>query len=439
MGLTDYESATSRAAANYDLRRVVELLLRLHSPHIGIPSVHLAGTKGKGSTAALIASVMSAAGYRTGLYTSPHLLDFRERIRLDGKMISKAHLVRIMDYISPMVEEMNARTCLGKITSFEVMTVLAFEFFHRQQASFQVIETGLGGRLDATNVITPNLSVLTPISLDHTEVLGDSLAKISAEKAGIIKHFVPVVSAAQRPEAMAVIRERCLKTGSKLIEVTDGYKAELLGYTAQGQSLKLSGRQAEYRLCLPLLGHYQRQNALTALASLEALVEEGFKISPEYIAEGFGQVRWPGRFEVIKGKPLMVIDGAHNQEAAAELLLSLQEYPPAAKVEKEKRLLVFGTSFDKDAGAMADLLSGYFGTVILTHSLHPRAMKPDLLRKAFDGRGLKVLEADGVPKALELAGRMAPADGLVCVAGSLFVAAEALKGQSQPRSGTGSK
>lgn len=406
---------------------------------MGIPAVHLAGTKGKGSTAALIASVMSVAGYRTGLYTSPHLLDFRERIRLDGKMISKAHLVRLMASISPLVEEMNDHAYLGKITSFEVMTALAFEFFHRQQATFQVIETGLGGRLDATNVITPNLSVLTPISLDHTEVLGDSLAKISAEKAGIIKHFVPVVSAAQRPEAMAVIRERCLKTGSKLIEVTDGYKAELLGYTAQGQSLKLSGRQAEYRLCLPLLGHYQRQNALTALASLEVLIEGGFKISPEDICEGFRRTKWPGRFEVIKGNPLLVLDGAHNQEAVAELLLSLEEYLAAVKIEKEKRVLVFGTSFDKNVQAMSALLARYFGTVVLTQSVHPRAMKPDLLRKAFDGRGLKVLEADSVPKALELAGRIAPADGLMCVTGSLFVAAEALKGQSQLRLGTGSE
>ncbi|ACZ61196.1 bifunctional folylpolyglutamate synthase/dihydrofolate synthase [Dehalococcoides mccartyi] len=437
--MTDYESATSRAAANYDLRRVVELLMRLRNPHMGIPAVHLAGTKGKGSTAALIASVMSVAGYRTGLYTSPHLLDFRERIRLDGKMISKAHLVRLMASISPLVEEMNDHAYLGKITSFEVMTALAFEFFHRQQATFQVIETGLGGRLDATNVITPNLSVLTPISLDHTEVLGDSLAKISAEKAGIIKHFVPVVSAAQRPEAMAVIRERCLKTGSKLIEVTDGYKAELLGYTAQGQSLKLSGRQAEYRLCLPLLGHYQRQNALTALASLEVLIEGGFKISPEDICEGFRRTKWPGRFEVIKGNPLLVLDGAHNQEAVAELLLSLEEYLAAVKIEKEKRVLVFGTSFDKNVQAMSALLARYFGTVVLTQSVHPRAMKPDLLRKAFDGRGLKVLEADSVPKALELAGRIAPADGLMCVTGSLFVAAEALKGQSQLRLGTGSE
>ncbi|AHB12804.1 folylpolyglutamate synthase/dihydrofolate synthase family protein [Dehalococcoides mccartyi] len=437
--MTDYESATSRAAANYDLRRVVELLMRLRNPHMGIPAVHLAGTKGKGSTAALIASVMSVAGYRTGLYTSPHLLDFRERIRLDGKMISKAHLVRLMASISPLVEEMNDHAYLGKITSFEVMTALAFEFFHRQQAAFQVIETGLGGRLDATNVITPSLSVITPISLDHTEVLGDSLEKISAEKAGIIKQSVPVVSAAQRPEVMAVIRERCCKTQSQLIEVTDGYKAELLGYTAQGQSLKLSGRQAEYRLCLPLLGHYQRQNALTALASLETLVEEGFKISPEDITEGFRRTKWPGRFEVIKGNPLLVIDGAHNQEAVAELLLSLQEYPLAAKVEKEKRVLVFGTSFDKDAGAMADLLSGYFGTVILTHSLHPRAMKLDLLRKAFEGQGMKVLEAGGVTKALETAGEITPLDGLICVTGSLFVAAEALKGQSQPCLGTGSE
>lgn len=413
--------------------------MRLRNPHMGIPAVHLAGTKGKGSTAALIASVMSVAGYRTGLYTSPHLLDFRERIRLDGKMISKAHLVRLMASISPLVEEMNDHAYLGKITSFEVMTALAFEFFHRQQATFQVIETGLGGRLDATNVITPNLSVLTPISLDHTEVLGDSLAKISAEKAGIIKHFVPVVSAAQRPEAMAVIRERCLKTGSKLIEVTDGYKAELLGYTAQGQSLKLSGRQAEYRLCLPLLGHYQRQNALTALASLEVLIEGGFKISPEDICEGFRRTKWPGRFEVIKGNPLLVLDGAHNQEAVAELLLSLEEYLAAVKIEKEKRVLVFGTSFDKNVQAMSALLARYFGTVVLTQSVHPRAMKPDLLRKAFDGRGLKVLEADSVPKALELAGRIAPADGLMCVTGSLFVAAEALKGQSQLRLGTGSE
>ncbi|MCL2281372.1 MAG: Mur ligase family protein, partial [Dehalococcoidia bacterium] len=214
----DYENSQQvRSSANYDLRRMEELLVRLGNPHLCAPSVHIAGTKGKGSTAAMIASVLTASGYRVGLYTSPHLIDIRERMRLNGRLISRVALVSCVEQLKPEVELINARASYGRLTTFEVLTALGFLYFTEQKVDFQVVEVGLGGRLDATNVIQPEVCAITTLGLDHTEILGDTLARIAAEKAGIIKQGVPLVSARQEPEAADIIEGFCKRQDAVLI------------------------------------------------------------------------------------------------------------------------------------------------------------------------------------------------------------------------------
>jgi dihydrofolate synthase/folylpolyglutamate synthase len=422
----DYETMHQpRQAAHYDLRRMEELLDRLGNPHLKARTVHIAGTKGKGSTAAMIASALTAAGYATGLYTSPHLTDIRERFRINGRLITRAELVDLVQKLKPEVTAVNHRAAYGQLTTFELLTTLAFCHFAGKGVDFQVVEAGLGGRLDATNVVSPEVGVITSISLDHTEVLGNSLAVVAAEKAGIIKPGVTVVSALQPPAAARVIEETCLKQGADLIRVGTEVSWRRLGLDEGGQLLEIKGRRNRYRLSLPLLGGFQQVNAATAAAALEALAEKGFGISPEAVAKGLGSVNWPGRFQIIRRRPTIVLDGAHNPAAAAGLLESLRDYFSRQSVGQA--ILVFGTSVDKDLAGIASALSPYFSRVIVTRSQHPRAMAAAPAEAEFGRYGLKVEAADDVAEALKRALAVAGEEDIICVTGSLFVAGEAIE------------
>jgi len=419
----DYEiSRSPRSAENYDLRRMYELLARLDNPHLKAATVHIAGTKGKGSTAAMIASALTASGYRTGLYTSPHLIDLRERMRIDNALISRSVLVRLVNRLKKEIEAVNARAAFGRLTTFEVLTALGLAWFAEEGVDFQVVEVGLGGRLDATNVVCPRVSVITTIGLDHTEVLGETLPLIAAEKAGIIKPGVPVVSARQAPEVDDVIAAVCDRLGSPLIRV--GREITWSGERPAGgrQMVDIAGRLGEYRVRLPLLGEYQIANAAAAVGALEVLQEKGFDISVSGIVRGLESVRWPGRFQVIGRRPLIIADGAHNPAAALEFGRAVGSYPPA----QGRRLLVIGTSCDKDFAGMARELAPLFDTVITTRSRHPRSLAPERLALEFESRGLKVLSADSVSAALSQAVTLGGERGIICVTGSLFVAGEAL-------------
>jgi dihydrofolate synthase/folylpolyglutamate synthase len=419
----DYETSRSpRSAENYDLRRMHELLVRLDNPHLKAATVHIAGTKGKGSTAAMIASTLTASGYRTGLYTSPHLIDLRERMRVDNALISRSVLVRLVNRLKKEIEAVNARAAFGRLTTFEVLTALGLAWFAEEEVDFQVVEVGLGGRLDATNVVCPRVSVITTIGLDHTEVLGKTLPLIAAEKAGIIKPGVPVVSARQAPEVDDVIAAVCDRLGSPLIRV--GREITWRGDRPAGgrQVVDIAGRLGEYRVRLPLLGEYQIANAAAAVGALEVLQEKGFHISISGIVRGLESVRWPGRFQVIGRQPLIIADGAHNPAAALEFSRAVVSYPPA----RGRRLLVIGTSCDKDFAGMARELAPLFDTVIATRSRHPRSLSPERLALEFESRGLKVLSADSVSAALSQAVTLGGERGIICVTGSLFVAGEAL-------------
>lgn len=416
LSFTDFEKlpGSAYAAANFDLRRMEQLLDLMGDPHLNPLSVHIAGTKGKGSTAAMIASALSIAGYRTGLYTSPHLHTFRERIAVDGDMISEEEFAEIIQRLQPAVGEINRRHEYGELTTFEILTTLTFVYFAERGADYQVLETGLGGRLDATNVVRPEVCVITSISMDHAEVLGDTLAQIAGEKAGIIKPGVIVVSAPQAVEVEEVIRQVCSDRGARLIQVGREVVWRKGREDLSGQSFEVSTGSGAYRLTIPLLGAHQLENAANAVAALEAL-----GVAAEHIVEGFKQVNWPGRLEILQWEPLVLIDGAHNAESAEKLREAIAEY-----FHYSRLILVLGSSSDKDVAGMISRLAPLADTVIATRSRHPRAMATGSLLEALSKHGVRGIETGSVSEAINRALDMAGPDDLICAAGSLFVAAE---------------
>lgn len=420
----DYETTPPpRDAAHYDLRRVEELLACLGNPHLKAKSVHIAGTKGKGSTAAMIASVLTASGYTTGLYTSPHLSDLRERIQVDGELISKAEIVSLVAKLKLEVEVVNLRANYGQLTTFELLTALGFLYFGLKGVDFQVVEAGLGGRLDATNIVRPEVCIITSISLDHTDVLGNSLVQIATEKAGIIKPGGVVVSSPQVDEVAKVIEEACLKCSAGLVRVGSDVTWQELGVDVNRQLLRVNGRLASYQLSLPLFGRYQLENAVTAVAALEVLATKGFNVSRGSIITGLAKVGWPGRFQIVKRSPLIVVDGAHNPASARGLRQSIEHYFK----DFDQAILVIGASSDKDVAGIVSELYPLFNKVIVTRSRHPRAMATPPIAAEFRKHGVKVQVAQTIPEALSPALAQASDKDFICVTGSLFVVGEAIE------------
>jgi len=421
---TDYEVVPRLAhnAANYDLRRVEELLSRIGSPHLRARSVHIAGTNGKGSVAAMIASVLTASGYTTGLYTSPHLHTWRERIRIDGELISEVELAALVERLKPEAEAVNRKATYGRLTTFELLTTLAFAHFAAKGADFQVLEVGMGGKFDATNVINPEVGIITSISFDHTEVLGNSLAEITAEKVGIIKPGSVVVTSPQLDEAARVIEETCLNYGVQLIKVGRNVTWQGLGFDDNQQRLRVVGRLGNYELSIPLLGQHQLANAATAVAALEVLSRKDFNISKGSITNGLARVSWPGRLQIISRHPLVVVDGAHNPDAARRLREALEQY-----FDFDRAILVIGASDDKDIAGVVSELAPISDKVIIARSHHPRPMAPAAIVAEFAKHGIEAQVTEDVPSALSEALALAGRRDLICVAGSLFVVAEAIE------------
>lgn len=430
----DYETMHQpRDASHFDLRRMDELLVRLDNPHLKARTIHIAGTKGKGSTAAMVASVLSTAGYKTGLYTSPHLTDLRERFRIDNELISEAAIIELVDRIKPEVEVVNQEAKYGKLTTFELLTALGFLYFAQQGVDIQVIEAGLGGRLDATNVVRPEVCIITAIGLDHTDVLGNSLAQIAGEKAGIIKPGSVVISKSQPDEAASVIEKRCIENNARLVRVGADITWRGLGFKPDRQLLEVNGKLAGYRIALPLLGSYQQENAAAAVAALEVLAENGLNITRNDIITGLEKVSWPGRFQIMGQKPLIVVDGAHNPASIRQLKLSLAAYiESCASFEKDtnpfdRAILVFGASLDKDIAGIVSELPLFFNEVIITRSRHPRAMATNFIVAEFRKYGFKPHVAEPVSEAVSLALSQTGEKDLICVTGSLFVVGEAIE------------
>jgi dihydrofolate synthase/folylpolyglutamate synthase len=421
LSFADYERAP-RSAVVFDLRRMEMLLERLGNPEAGAIPIQVAGTKGKGSAAAMIASIMTAAGYKTGLYTSPHIHDFTERIQVDGLPITEDEFARLAEVLKPEVEAVNQFGAFGQLTTFELLTTLAFAYFKERGVDFQVLETGLGGRLDATNVVKPGVSVITSISYDHTEVLGDTLAQIATEKAGIIKPGSVMVSSPQLPEAMAVIEGVCRERGVRLVKVGSDVSWERRASSSEGQSFKLKGLRGEYSLRLPLLGEYQLENAATAVATVEVLAERGAVVSAESIATGLARVRWLGRLQVLRRKPWFIVDCAHNAYSAKKLVEALRQY-----FDFEEAVLILGVSWDKDISGIVAELAPLGGRVIVTATRHPRALEPAKLAAQFSKQGITAEVAENVASAVELALARAKPEDLICATGSIFVVAEVME------------
>lgn len=419
----DYEKEPRpRDAAYYDLRRMEELLARLGNPHLKIRTVHIAGSKGKGSVAVMIASALTASGYTTGLYTSPHLHTFNERIRVDDKLISDEEVVALVEKLKPEVEAVNEKATYGLLTTFELITALGFTYFKLKGVDFQVIEVGLGGRLDATNIVQPEVCLITSISFDHMEVLGNTLAEIAAEKAGIIKPGSLVVTSPQVDEVDRVITETCLGCKAELVRVGSDVTWQSLGFDSNRQSFRVKGRLGNYELSIPILGQHQLENAATAVAALEVLAEKGFHISGDSITNGLAQVSWPGRLQVLSRHPLVVVDGAHNPDSAHKLKRALEQY-----FDFDQAILVIGVSSDKDLAGIISELKPLFDKVIVTHSVHPRAMPTAPIVAEFSRQGVEAQATNDISIALPLALNLAGEKDLICVTGSLFVVAGAIE------------
>ena len=419
----DYEKipGISYASPDYSLKHVEELLHRMGDPHLAAKTVHIAGTKGKGSIAAMIAQVLTVSGYKTGLYTSPHLHTLRERIRIDGSLISQAEFAALAAEVKPYFEAINRDPLYRQLTFFEALTVLAFAYFKQRQADFQVLEVGLGGRLDATNVVKPEVCVISTISLDHTQVLGDSLDEIACEKAGIIKPGCVVVSSPQLEEVISVINEVCYRQGVKLIQMGKEVTWRKMDAGLCHQSFAIESEMDNHCFTIPLLGDFQVENAATAVATLEVLASRGFDISAEDIAQGLAEVEWPGRFQILNHQPLVVVDGAHNVQSIKRLTEGIRGY-----FDCDKIFLIVGISCDKDIPGMVKELVPLSPQVTVTHSSHPRAALPANIASEFIKCGVEPKVTANTSLALAQALSAAEASDLICVTGSLFVVAEAL-------------
>lgn len=432
-GRLDYERVgMPKGLADLGLGRMRRLMRRLGDPQEALRFIHVAGTKGKGSTAAMTAAALSASGVSTGLYTSPHLERLEERYVVDGRAIEAETMVGLVDEVRAAVESMEAEDGPSRrvgATFFEITTAMAFLHFARKGVGAVVLEVGMGGRLDSTNVVRPLVSVVTSIALDHTRQLGDTLGAIAAEKAGIFKRGTPAVSGVQEDEPRAVVRRVAAARGIRLREIDVDFRYDEhqpeppLSRPTPSRAAVRTWRTDWGVLDVPLLGPHQAQNMAVALASLDALAEAdpSLVVSREDAARGLAGLAWPARVEVMGSRPWLVVDGAHNVASAAALAETLRAHFPDVP-----RTLVFGTTRDKDLPGQLRELLPLFRDRVATRYLHnPRAMSPEEVAsaaEAIDGRPTVV--EDDPAEALATARRLAGPGGLVCVTGSLFLAAE---------------
>lgn len=405
----EFISGVSWLGSRPGLERVRRLLELLGNPQDTLRFLHIAGTNGKGSTAAMLAAVLRAAGYRTGLYTSPYLERFNERMQIDGVPIPDDELAAVCDRLAPCVARM-----ADPPTEFELVTAAAFQWFADRRCDVVVLEVGLGGRLDATNVIqTPACAVVTNIGLDHTQVLGDTVAQIAREKAGIIKSGGRVVSYAQTPEAAEVLRAVCRARGATLT-VADFDQIEPLSDSVEGQRFRYRGGTA---LLLPLLGAHQLRNAAVALETVAALRADVWRIPDEAVRAGLAAVVWPARFELLRRAPCFVLDGGHNPQCAETVAANLERYFP-----RRRKILLLGLLADKDYPAMLELLAPGADAFVAVAPESERALPARELAAALARYDKPVCVCDTVPAGVRAALALAGPEDVVCATGSLYMA-----------------
>ena len=414
----------SRQARFYNLERISRLLAHLGDPHRRLNVVHVAGSKGKGSTAALIASILTHAGYKTGLFTQPHLITPRERCRINSRLISEAEFAQYVDRLKPSIEAMTESESVGRVSFFEIYTALAFTYFADNAVDFAVIEVGLGGRLDATNVVDPLVSVITPISLEHTAILGDTHEAIAKEKAEIIKSNRPVVLAPQVPAAQEVFEAVAADRDAPIDGVGRDIHLKRKDWNINGQTFDLTTQSVFYPdLFLSLHGEHQAVNAATAIGCIERIRQEGYKIPQTSIYDGLKEVRWAGRMQVVGQSPVILLDGAHSPTSAEALCKAIREV-----FHYRRLILVVGLMRDKDLRAIGEVLCPFADEIITTQAFdNPRVTPAEEIAGAWSGTGANFHVCPNVREAIPLAQSIATTSDLICIAGSIYIVGEAMK------------
>jgi dihydrofolate synthase / folylpolyglutamate synthase len=414
-------------ATKFELTNIRALTARMENPQNKFRSIHIAGTNGKGSTAAMTESILRRAGYRTGLYTSPHLESINERIRINGVPVDDEEFAAAFTRLHALIEQMlGAGELAAHPTFFECITAMAFDTFGRTAVEFAVLEVGMGGRLDATNIVTPEVSVITQIHFDHESFLGHSIAEIAGEKAGIIKQGVTVVSAAENPDAIHVIRHRAKQMNAPLIEIDSAYRItapnSVDGFYSAEIVEKPTSDAPAISLKLSLAGRYQLRNAIAALAVARVLAGRGFHVSDADISEGIVAVRWPGRIEKIAERPAVFLDGSHNPAGARELAEFWRDHLAGRAIH-----LVYGSVRDKSVDEIAGLLFPLAASVIVTAPRQPRALSAEALAEMTRHLAPLLTVVADPRVALERAISSAEPDDVVFATGSLYLVGDLRK------------
>jgi dihydrofolate synthase/folylpolyglutamate synthase len=419
----DYLYALQKHGIKLALANSFQLMEIMGDPKEKFRTVHVAGTNGKGSTSAFLASMLMAAGYRVGLYTSPHLVSFAERIRINNVPIPEAKVVELAQRVRDGSRGINAADGSGPLnpTFFEVTTAIAFAYFAEEDVDIAVIETGMGGRLDATNVITPLVSIITNIDLEHTEFLGDTLERIAAEKAGIVKPGVPVVTGAIQPEALVVIERKARATGSRVYLLSKNFMPANVK-PGRSQRFDYRGIKTSYdALTINMLGRHQVDNACQALAAVECLRDAGVAVEESALRRGLEQARWEGRMELVAERPDIYLDGAHNPASAQRLAATLRDLKPSYR----KLVLVIGILGDKDFRGIVGALVPFADRVVVTKPQYARALDVQTLASEVRKLHGSVASAGTIGEAIGMARDGAASDDLILATGSLYVVGDA--------------
>ena len=410
----DYLYGLEKFGMIFGLTQEERILKAIGSPQKEIQAIHIGGTNGKGSTAAMMSSILQREGYRVGLYTSPHLVRFTERIKVNGKEIEEEEVAVLTAW---MRNEIEAAGITPPFTFFDFTTAMALHYFKEKLVDLAILEVGLGGRLDSTNVVDPLISIITNIAKDHEEYLGKSILKIAREKAGIIKRERPLVTAAAQPSVLGLFSKTCREMGSSYFRVGKEFRylrAEDGSFDYEGLNRKLWG------IHLNLKGFHQVINATTALGAMEVLEDLGYRVSTESMIDGLKEVNWPGRLEMVSFSPKVILDGAHNPAGA----LALKEFL-AKEFQYEGLILLVGIMKDKDIQSMLHLLAPLADHIILTRPHTDRATPPSLLKRALGQNGKKAEIAEDLKEAIERGLSLTKKEDLLCITGSLYTVGEA--------------